>query len=619
MNRFRFVAPGAALAAFLVYLLTLAPSVLFIDSGELATVATTLGIAHPTGYPLFTLVGYIFSHLPIGGSAVWRLNVMAAFFCAAGVGTVTLLARHLLLRAGAKDGAVVWTASALAALTLAFSQTYWNQATAIEVYSLHAFLVPLSILLFLRYTAAKPAKTFTLEGVAWAVVWGLAFANHMTTILLIPAFVWMFFHTFGWNGASFKRGLLLLLPFAVGLSAYLYLPLRAAQHPWENWGNPVTMENFIRHWTGVQYQVWMFTSFDAAGKQFKYFAKDFPTEFGLLGLPLLAAGVWWFFKRSRATATFLIVLFATCVLYSINYEIHDIDSYFLLAYIASGLIFAGALVFVAERFGGMRAAAAVGALAAVIALAMHWKESDDSKNYLVQDYSLNVLNGLAPNAIVISWQWDFFVSASIYYQQVEHVRPDVIVIDKELLRRSWYLDQLEHNYPELYAKSRGEIARFRVELQKFERDEPYNPTTIEQRYRDLIRSFITYNVAERPVYVTSEIENEYTAGYQRIPEGLALRLAPTDEFREYPLPHWAFRDFPVRNYYTDKIRETYMFLTLARGQYLMTHGRNDEARAYLDYSLSFAPHTSAPADDPVARNLTRLAQEAASLRAKIAR
>ena len=52
-------------AVFIIYLFTLAPSVVQIDSGELATVQATLGIAHPTGYPLFTMIGYLFSLIPL--------------------------------------------------------------------------------------------------------------------------------------------------------------------------------------------------------------------------------------------------------------------------------------------------------------------------------------------------------------------------------------------------------------------------------------------------------------------------------------------------------------------------------------------------------------------------
>ena len=92
----RLAAFAVAVVAFVFYVLTLAPSVVFIDSGELATGAATLGIAHPTGYPLFSLVGYLFTHLPIGGSMVYKANLMAAFFCAAGAGAFTLLIQFIL-------------------------------------------------------------------------------------------------------------------------------------------------------------------------------------------------------------------------------------------------------------------------------------------------------------------------------------------------------------------------------------------------------------------------------------------------------------------------------------------------------------------------------------------
>ena len=74
-----------SLCVLIVYFTTLAPSVGFIDSGELAAVASTLGVAHPTGYPLFTLIGWMFANVPVGSEEIVRLNAMAAIFCAVGV------------------------------------------------------------------------------------------------------------------------------------------------------------------------------------------------------------------------------------------------------------------------------------------------------------------------------------------------------------------------------------------------------------------------------------------------------------------------------------------------------------------------------------------------------
>ena len=72
-----------AVVTFIIYLFSLCPTVYLIDSGELAAVSYTLGIAHPTGYPLYTIISYFFAHLP--GEPVFNLNLLSALFtvCAA--------------------------------------------------------------------------------------------------------------------------------------------------------------------------------------------------------------------------------------------------------------------------------------------------------------------------------------------------------------------------------------------------------------------------------------------------------------------------------------------------------------------------------------------------------
>ena len=85
-----------AVFAFIIYLLTLAPSVVQIDSGELAAVQATLGIAHPTGYPLFTVLGYIFSLIPLPLTTIFQLNILAAIYCSAAIGVFTYTIKYCL-------------------------------------------------------------------------------------------------------------------------------------------------------------------------------------------------------------------------------------------------------------------------------------------------------------------------------------------------------------------------------------------------------------------------------------------------------------------------------------------------------------------------------------------
>ena len=526
----------AGAAAFLVYLRTLAPGVTFIDSGELATAACRLGIAHPTGYPLFTLLGSVVSRIPFAPEEILRLNIMAALLCAAGVFVFFLLMHHLLERGpeGQPVGPrlLLLGASAGGSILLAFSETYWSQALAVEVYSLHLFLLACVVYAFVR--SAFPAEERVDGGAgAWwylfAFLLGLSFSNHMTTILLAPGMLYLYFSTQGGGTAAWARIGRMVPFFVLGLSVYLYMPVRAGESPVANWGYTATLERFLWHVSGKQYRVWIFSSTEAAGRQLKYFIDSFPREFAYVGPLLAIPGIVRLWRVHRRLLFASLFWFLTCVLYSINYDIHDIDSYFLLAYFSVALWAAfgllGAGLWLARVFS-LRTWIAAGAivLCSLPPLIVHYRGVDQSRDTTVDCYTKAMFSSLAPRALVFSYQWDYWVSASYYYQYVKGYRPDVAVIDKELLRRSWYLREIASRHPWLVEGSRPEIDAFENEVAKFEHELPYNPAVIQARYEGMIASMIRHSIAERPVYVTREIEPEFTRGYQRVPEGLAFRL-----------------------------------------------------------------------------------------------
>ncbi|MBK6537206.1 MAG: DUF2723 domain-containing protein [Ignavibacteria bacterium] len=137
------------LIPFAVYLATLAPTVTFIDSGELATVAAKLGVAHPTGYPLFTVLGNLFTKIPVGDE-VYRLNFMCAVISSAALFMFFNLLVFILKYQKFPDEPVsevykfsdnvIYNIALASVLILAFSKTFWDTANAIEVYSLLFFL-----------------------------------------------------------------------------------------------------------------------------------------------------------------------------------------------------------------------------------------------------------------------------------------------------------------------------------------------------------------------------------------------------------------------------------------------------------------------------------------------
>ena len=83
---------------FLFYLFSLHPTVSAGDSGELITAAYTLGIAHPPGYPLWTILGKIFTIIIPFGNIAYRVNLMSAFIGACTCAIFNFIVKKVALK-----------------------------------------------------------------------------------------------------------------------------------------------------------------------------------------------------------------------------------------------------------------------------------------------------------------------------------------------------------------------------------------------------------------------------------------------------------------------------------------------------------------------------------------
>jgi hypothetical protein len=623
------------IAFILFYLLTLAPTVTFIDSGELGAVCCTAGIAHPTGYPLFTLVGYLFSKIPFIYSEIYKLNLMAAVFCAAALFFIFKLMMMFNLycvhinsdkmrnKTVAKtksqkknqpdvykviDSNIILISSLFGVITLGLSKVFWIQSTAIEVYSLHCLFIGVLLFSFSRniflIEEEKTSKRSILKResgwLIFGLLLGLSFTNHMSTIFLLPGFAFLYFKRYKFTPDSFKRLLLMIIPFLIGLSLYLYLPIRASQNPEINWGNPTSWEYFFRHISGKQYSVWVFSSLAGAMKQFKYFLSTTPVDFVYLPVVLAFFGMVYLFQRSKDIFYFTLILFLTCTLLAINYDIYDIDSYFLLSFfilsIWAGFGVIKLYIYLRSKYKKIKILYIYFSLIIPLLQLANYSDVSESNNYLVHDYTLNVFNSVKKNGIVISYQWDNWVSASLYFQHVQGIRKDVAVVDKELLRRSWYFNQIERNYPWLVERSRAEINDYLKELYKFERNIPYDPQTIQRKYISMINSIIEKNIDERPVYVGSEIEKEIGGGYKRVPEGLLYRLYSDNNYHEFPIMGYTYRPLNKKDRLIEQINRFYAIMFTDRGSYESFYGHKENALWYANKALDIMP-TYSPAEN----------------------
>jgi hypothetical protein len=622
-----------AILVFIIYLFTIAPSVVQIDSGELAAVQATLGIAHPTGYPLFTIIGYIFSLIPLPFTKIFQLNLLAAIYCSAAAGVFTYTIKLCLDNLGvfvSKEQVKAITtknkkkkkskrekekpqtmisdrakfiSAVFGGFALAFSKTFWFQSTSVEVYSLHLLLITVIILILMKTYILSFNNDEIKPWLIFAMVLALGFTNHMTTLLILPGTAYFYFSRFKINKVSVNRVLKMILIFVpVLLMIYSYLPIRASQNPLINWGNPIDMERILRHISGKQYQVWLFSSMEAAKKQFIYFIEALPLEFHFT-LIIAVVGLFTSFIRAKKLFLFLIITFLGTVLYSINYDIHDIDSYFLLAFIMIAFFSAfGAVKLLTMK--GISEKVVILILGIVLAIQLYFNFNKVNQNnvYTFEDYTKALVGSVSEQGIILSYQWDFFVSESYYYQFVENYRTDVKIIDKELLRRSWYYNQLNNYDHSLLKGIKNEIDQFLFALRPFERGEKFDPNKLENLYRTIMTKLIASNIDKRDFYIAPElVEQEMKrgelilpAGYNLVPDLFLFKVVRGGEYVPAANPDFTIRFPAKRNHYIDSIEKFVGTILSNRAAYEIRYGKQDRAKIYLQKIISDLPNFRIP-------------------------
>jgi hypothetical protein len=606
---------------FLVYLTTLAPGLYFIDTGELAAVCVKLGTAHPTGYPLFTILGSVFSKIPVG-DYIYRLNIMCAFLSSVTVMVFFNLVYFILTKLNLntdgddrkrffgkdENSLVAMIISFSSAMVLAFSNTFWNTSNSLEVYSLHVLFIVSVIYLFLKagndyvkYSGKDDLKFWLM----FAFVLGLSFTNHLSTVFLSVGFLYLYFAVNGFSKVSFQKILIMSVPFVLALTLYVYLFVRG-DNTVIAWGNPVNFDNFYRHVSGKQFSVWMFTSTDSASKQLSHFTEIYPKEFFYIPVIVSVMGLFYSFVKQKRFFYFTVLLFVFNILYAINYDIHDIDTYFLLSFVVTSIWFALGIRFIFDK---LKLNVAISALIALLipltSIYGNYKENNLNRSNYVKEYTENVFKSARPKSIIMSTQWDFWVSASFYYQFILNYRPDVAVIDKELMRKSWYLKHLKDHYPVIYDRSAQEFEIYKVELLKFEKftDNYTKPKTeidkqnlvaIQNAFMNLLNSIVSRNSDDHYFYTTFEIEEEknekFAKDYTRIPEGLLFKLSKSNEFdTTYIEPEFVYTKSTETDYYHTFIMNAYYIMYLNRANYLMNISKLDLAEMYIKRVLETRP------------------------------
>ncbi len=443
-----------------IYLMTLLPTVGEHDTFEFQVLSYELGIPHPTGYPLYMLLGKLFTLLPFGNVG-YRLNLSSALF-AGGAAAVLYATIYLLVRHRG--------ASVLAALSFAFSYSFWSQAVVAEVYALNALFVALVFFLLLRYGGelaagtepagyrATPQATPALARWAGRVnpkltllaagsfIYGLSLTHHRTMLLLLPASVIYLMLNARRIGASVRSAATLVGAFAVPLlGIHLYIPIRW----WQIRGQVMSLSEFAdlvlgsRFAAALHWDAWL-----REPDRLRIYSRILLDQYPVAALGVALLGLVWLLRPRRGAyvypgwkeGIFLLTAFVAYVLFGLGYYVPDVSLFIIPSHLAIAValgIGIRALIQLTEgclarwhpisaSTGSRWAKAGILSLAALIPMSLVWTNGprvDRSGDYSLYEWGRYVLQQQLPSGAVILADSEK-IAPLHYLQRVEGLRSD---------------------------------------------------------------------------------------------------------------------------------------------------------------------------------------------------
>lgn len=301
-----FVALSLFAFSFIVYISGVSASVYGGDSGDIILASWFGGVAHPPGYPLNTMIGWIFTHLPFEATIAFKANLTAAFLQALGIALLYLLLKKLTSNV---------YASLLGAAALAVNPLYWLYSHVYEVFQLNIVLLAVAVYYLICWTEnyKKNKSKSWRDFYIFSFFWGLAVFHHHTSALLGPAFLYVVLNVS--KNAVFKNLALVKagLFFLFGIAPYIFILFAAARETPINWGNAQNLQNFVRLITRADYGTFTAASFLTSStleqkvlQLINYFL-FFKSDFSILGILLISLGFIYAYFKNRLMFWFVLL------------------------------------------------------------------------------------------------------------------------------------------------------------------------------------------------------------------------------------------------------------------------------------------------------------------------
>lgn len=412
-----------AVGSLVLFVSTLATDVLPADNGELQLVAAELGVAHPPGFPLYTMLAHLMARLPIGASPAYRVNLFSAL-----TSTVTLLLVYLSVYR--LTGKVV--GGVTAALALATATTFWAQATTANIRSLTALfsagaIYALVVLWDRKRKSAETEPEFSKTAlIPFILILSFGLTHHAS--LLFMGLVFVLFV------ALVNRKLLTTLRFwpgyivagLAGLLPLLYLLWRGAAGAWGAPDDLTTLPGFLNHVLALGFRgdFFYFTEPALLWERLRIMGNVLTFQFNPLLLIGAAAGLGLMIMRSWKLAVLLGGSFLIHTLVTATYRAPQTVEYMLPAYVP-------VVICLGYGIGAMRPSVrslvAAVLLTAVLGQTLErlpgFRSLHGERN--TREYVEPLLAQAPAGAVILAdWHW---ATPLWYLQRVEGQRPDVVV------------------------------------------------------------------------------------------------------------------------------------------------------------------------------------------------
>ncbi len=437
--------------AFFMYLITLNPAFHANDSPETSACSVTLGVQHPPGYPLFSVLGKIFTLIPAGSEA-FRINLMSSLFMSFAAGFIFLIV--IAVSSGAFAGLII---ASMSAFVFSFSYIVWPEALSSKggIYSLNALF--LSAVVYCLVLWQKKGKEKMLYMASF--IYGISLANHWESMAAaLPALlVFVFVSNFEKKKSvkEFFLMLLKLLPFVFpGVLLYLVLVIRARSGCVLNWGDPSTFTSLIDVVMRSQY-----ADMEKA-RSIAVITAQSQRVLGLVfygitpaGLLLSCAGAYLLFKNNQKT---LISMCAALVLtfvllLSLYFNLKDemmwiMDVFMIPVYMALVICMGAGLSFLKGKT--IVAAIILTGVTAAVQAAINYKRCDQSGYYYAYDFGVNIIKSAPEKGSLALLEGDFNVMPQMYFRHVMR-RGNFCPVTTLFLYVPWGVKNLKAECPDI--------------------------------------------------------------------------------------------------------------------------------------------------------------------------